>query len=112
MLFTLILQSSSSNELKSSLVIADTSRVDSGCGDRKINRDEKNKFAKKKNCIIAKFKNLVRPKNHDFFSKSENKKISNRLGFLTAKTRLTFIKLRQLLIEALVFCHFDPKYHI
>ena len=34
------------------------------------------------------------------------------LNFFIFRTRLTFTKLRQTFIKALIFYHFDPKYHI
>lgn len=98
---------------KSNLVVVDTSVIEIGCSSdgSKINRDEKYKFAKKKNWKIAKSKNLIIV-NHDYFSQSKNIKIFNKLNLLIAETRLTFIKLRQIFIETSILCYLDSKYPI
>ena len=41
---------------------------------------------------------------------SKSKKIES--GFLTSRARMTFTKLRQAFIKALIFYHFNPEYHI
>ena len=59
---------------------------------------------------MAKFKNLVRLKNHDFFHNFKN--INIKPGFFTLKTRLAFIKLKQIFVKAPIFFYFDPEYYI
>ena len=53
---------------------------------------------------------LIKFKNRDFPPNFRN--IKAGLGFLTFKTRLTFIKLRQAFIEAPILHHFNLECHI
>lgn len=39
-------------------------------------------------------------------------KLSSEMGFLTFEARLAFTKLKETLIDVLIFHHFDLKYHI
>ena len=43
---------------------------------------------------------------------SKSKKIIGFSNFFTSKARLTFTKLRQVFVKALILYHFDPECHI
>ena len=57
--------------------------------DNKIT-NQKNFIIKKNLIKMAKSKNLIKIKNHDFSPNSKN--MDTKLGFLTLKARLAFIK--------------------
>ena len=58
---------------------------------------------------MAKFKILIKSKNHDFL-KSKTKEAGP--GFFNPKARLAFTQLRQAFVKALILHHFDPESHI
>ena len=60
---------------------------------------------------MAQFKNLLKPKNSDFFLNSKDTGI--RSDFFTPNAKLAFIKLRyEAFIKILIFHYFDLKYNI
>ena len=68
-----------------------------------------NPIKRKNQAKTTKSKNLVKSKNHDF-PKSRTEELGT--GFLTLKTRLVFIQLKQAFVEALILYHFNPESHI
>ena len=66
--------------------------------------NQKNSTKRKNQAKITKSKNLVKSKNHDFFLNSRN--IEVKLSNFTLEARLTFIKLRQLFVKALILHYF------
>lgn len=79
---------------KNNLIVANASGFGVRGSGNEINGDEKGKFVKEKNRKMAKFKNLVKSKNYDYFSKSKNIKTSNESDFFIVETRLVFTKLK------------------
>lgn len=59
---------------------------------------------------IAKFKNLIKLKNHNFFLHSKN--IKAKLGFFIFRAMLKFIKSKQIFVKVPILHYFDLKYHI
>lgn len=80
-----------------------------GGGIGEVNKDEKIKSRKRKNSEMAKYKNIVKTKNHNFSFDSKNIKTFNRSNFFQVKARLLYIKLRQVFIKTPIFGHFDLK---
>ena len=59
---------------------------------------------------MAKSKNLIKLKNHNFFLNFKN--IKTGPGFLIPRAKLTFTMLRQVFVETLILYHFDLEYNI
>ena len=59
---------------------------------------------------MTKSKILAKSKNRDFPPNSRNMEAGS--GFLTPKTRITFIKVRQAFVEVPILYYFDPECHI
>ena len=72
--------------------------------------NQKNSKNEKNQAKIAKSKNLVRRKNHNFSPNSMNMKI--RPSFPTPEARLVFTKLRQVFIKASILYCFYLKCYI
>ena len=78
--------------------------------DRMIGGSEATNPIKGKNqAKMTKSKILIKSKNYDF-PKSKTEEVGT--SFLTPKTRLIFIQLRQAFVEAPILNHFDLESHI
>lgn len=53
---------------------------------------------------------MIKPKNYDFSSKSE--KHTSESTFLTFKTKLAFIKLKQVFVKTSIFYNYYFEYYI
>lgn len=85
--------------------ISSNNVIDDGEVINQISSIKRKNYAK-----TTKSKIMIKSKNYNSPSNSRN--MEARPGFLILEARLTFTKLRQAFIKALIFYYFDSKYHI